>query len=491
LRPAAVFRVDASVEIGSGHARRCLTLARALGQDWDCFFAGRAGTVEVVPALARAGVAFIDLPDGVDEAERLRATLPAGCDLLVVDHYSLDAKFESACRGWARRIAVLDDLANRRHDCDVLVDQTPSRPVRDYEGLVPEECIVLAGATYALLDSRFRQGSATAHAVPDVAKNVLINFGGTDGDGMTSLALESVSGVNLGLRTYYIVLDSRNARIGQVRALAQNLPGSEIMTDVDDMAALLGRCDMALGAGGVSSLERCCIGLPSLIVQVADNQRGNATALSAAGAARDLGPARHLKKGTLADELVALSRNRELRRSMSVAGKSLVDGRGAERVAAICRRPVRAKDGRTVNLRRADSSDSDIMLEWQSAPGIRAYSRHPHPPDRQSHEKWLDAKLRDPNCVLTVIELDGTPAGVLRLDRLETEQMYEVSILVAPGQQGRGVGGAALDLAAHVYPAAEMRATISQANAASIRMFERHGYKSIGNEEWRLPPRQG
>jgi RimJ/RimL family protein N-acetyltransferase len=269
------------------------------------------------------------------------------------------------------------------------------------------------------------------------------------------------------------------------------MPGSVVLTDVEDMAALLAGCDMALGAGGVSSLERCCLGLPSLIVQVADNQRGNTAAMSAAGAARDLGPAQDLQIGVLASELAAVSRNRDLRESMSVAGKTLVDGLGAERVAAICRWPARVKDGRSVILRRADKDDSEIMLEWQSAPGIRAFSRHPNPPDRQCHEKWLRAKLHDPNCVLTVIELDGAAAGVLRLDRLDHKQVYEVSILIAPGRQGQGVGGAALELAAQVFPTAEMRAAINQANAASIRMFERHGYQRTGDEEWRLPPRQG
>lgn len=487
--PQAVFRVDASVRIGSGHVRRCLTLADALGAVWDIRFASRSGTRQAVPALARANVGEIALAEGANDANALCRALPQGCDLLVVDHYGLDADFERACRGWARRILVLDDLADRQHDCDVLVDQTPGRDAADYGRLVPAGCQVMAGAPYALLDRRFHARRAQPTQAPETARSILVNFGGTDPDGMTAMAVEALIAAGFDGRAH-IVLARDNARFAEVEKSASDLPGAVILTDVDDMAGLMAGCDMALGAGGVTSLERCCVGLPSLIVQVADNQRGNARALAQAGASRDLGPAHILCKADLMSAVASMAADRLLRQGMSLAGRMLVDGLGAPRVAAACQAPQLALDGRPVRLRPATWNDKEYMLEWQSVPGIRAFSRHPNPPGREDHERWLEAKLRDPRCFFNVIELGDSPAGVLRLDGLEGDGVYEVSILVAPGWHGLGVGGAALALAAQTFPAIEMRAIIRADNAASIRMFERQGYVRCADEEWRLTPRR-
>ncbi len=469
--------------------RRCLTLARALRKNWDICFASRAGTAETVPALGRAGYRLISLADGGDEAKQLVQDAPRGCDLLVVDHYGLDASFEGACRGWAKRIVVLDDLADRPHDCDVLVDQTPGRQPGNYAKLVAPSCQVLAGAAYALLDPRFRQRRAMPRRAPEIVRAVLVNFGGTDPDGATRMAVDALIDAKLD-GPFHIVLDSRNSRFAEVAALAASRAGATLLSDVEDMAGLMSECDMALGAGGVTALERCCIGLPSLIAQVAENQRGNAMALATGGAAQNLGAARVLDKKELVAALKSLAADQLLRQSMALAGRMLVDGLGAARVAAACLPPLTTHDGRVVSLRLASIADSDRMLEWQSAPGIRAFSRHPNPPDRASHETWLRRKLCDPHCVFHVIELGGEAGGVLRLDRLERDDVFEVSILVAPDWHQKGAGSAALALAARTFPAAELRATIRSGNVTSVRMFERQGYVRVADEEWRLSPRR-
>lgn len=330
----AVIRVDGSTAIGSGHVRRCLVLAEALAADgWRVAFACRYGTREVVPPLARSAFPYHGLPVGCDEPAFLRRLTPGGCALLVVDHYGLDARFERACRGWADRILVIDDLADRHHDCDVLVDQTPGRQAGDYAALVPAGCSILAGPHYAVLDPRFRREREASRPRSDDVRRILVSFGGTDPAGATVLALEALRQAALGAAVD-VVLGTVGDDINRIRRLAAELdPPAEIHVAVDNMAALLARTDLAIGAGGVSALERCCVGVASIILTIADNQLANASGLAREGAAQVLGPASSVGAHDVALSVAQLARDRVGRAAMARAGQALCDGYGASRVA--------------------------------------------------------------------------------------------------------------------------------------------------------------
>ena len=149
----AVFRADASPTMGGGHVMRCLTLADALRDaGWSCAFATAAESSAMVPALARSGHATIDIAS--DDAGELGACV-GHADLLIVDHYGLGAVFEGRARDWAGQVLVIDDLPNRPHDCDLLLDQTAGRGAGDYAGMVPDHCRLLLGADHALLRPQF------------------------------------------------------------------------------------------------------------------------------------------------------------------------------------------------------------------------------------------------------------------------------------------------------------------------------------------------
>src|ERR1700748_3553478 len=132
--PHAIFRTDASVTIGGGHVRRCIALADALADSgWSIGFVCSAAAGNVVPELRRRAYPITEPADFKSER----------CALLAVDDYRLDAAFETPCRRWAERILVIDDLANRRHDCDFLTDQSPARRAEDYASIVPPDCVLL------------------------------------------------------------------------------------------------------------------------------------------------------------------------------------------------------------------------------------------------------------------------------------------------------------------------------------------------------------
>ena len=339
--PTAIFRVDASSSIGSGHVRRCLVLAEALEADgWSVVFACRAGTREAVPSLARSRFACRVVPAEHDELPTLRDLAAYECDLLVVDHYGLDARFERACRPWVKAILVIDDLANRPHDCDVLVDQTPGREVTDYASLVSTNCTVLAGSQFALLDPRFRQAREHLRGPNERVGRVLVSFGGTDPSGATARTLEALRVAKLGVAVD-VVLGTVNDDMRPIRQLAAELdPPASVHVSVDDMASLIARADMAIGAGGVSALERCCLGVPSMILVVAENQRGNVEGLVRAGAAVSLGAASAVSPQIFGRTLRELAFDSNGRRSMSDAGRRLCDALGPERVMNALNRTI-------------------------------------------------------------------------------------------------------------------------------------------------------
>src|SRR6185437_9358790 len=141
-----------------------------------------------------------------------------------------------------------------------------------------------------------------------------------------------------------------------------------------------------------------------------------------------------------------------------------------------------------VALRPASLADAELMLTWQSAPGIRAFSNNPDAPDAAYQEKWLTEKLNDPDCIFNIILHRGEPAGVLRFDRSSASNSYEVSILIEKARHGIGIGRTALELGKRLLPLSELRAVVRSDNFASARMFKRAGYTRVDQRTWILKP---
>lgn len=329
----AVVRADASLKVGGGHVYRCLTLADAMADaGWQCIFACRHGTREAAPVLGRNCHEIFEI-DTLEEAAQLRQLHPAGIDLLVVDHYGLDIGFEAACRPWARRIMVLDDGPGRRHDCDILLDQNLDAQSGAYRDLVPDHCRLLTGPSYALLRPQFlgaRREALAQRASGSPARRLLISLGATDPSNVTSRVVAATAGLPLQID---VVLGSASTQAPAINELASRLGLSvKVHVDVTDMAALMSAADLAVGAGGSTSWERCCLGLPSLIVVLAENQRDIAAALDRAGAALDLGQTETLTNEKLKAALQMLYHDEGRRSAMAERAATICDGDGTRRV---------------------------------------------------------------------------------------------------------------------------------------------------------------
>ncbi|OPX54809.1 UDP-2,4-diacetamido-2,4,6-trideoxy-beta-L-altropyranose hydrolase [Oceanospirillum multiglobuliferum] len=318
-----VFRADASIEIGSGHVMRCLTLAEALRQQGhQCHFICRAHLGHLGAVIEGKGFPLSLLPIAASpfsvdpkiehnahanwlgaswqqDAEQCSATLiqlfeGEKPDWLVVDHYALDYRWQQTCKPYYQKLMVIDDLADRKHLCQLLLDQTYGRNPVDYQTYVPSDCKLLIGAEYAVLRPEFtqwrnyslqRRQQQYQQAQP--IQQLLINLGGVDKDNITGQVLKALENSTLDQACKITVVMGKTApHLLQVQQFAASSKYSiTVLSAVSNMAELMANADFAIGAAGSTAWERCTLGLPTLMIILADNQKLIAAQLQAAQAA--------------------------------------------------------------------------------------------------------------------------------------------------------------------------------------------------------------
>jgi UDP-2,4-diacetamido-2,4,6-trideoxy-beta-L-altropyranose hydrolase len=336
------FRVDASARIGVGHLARCLALAVELrGRGIAACFIVRDDPTFPVTFAARHGFGFYKLAgpaqDAAADAVETMALVrreQARVDWIIVDHYALDAQWESDLRGAAARVLAIDDLAVRRHDCDVLLDQN-LRPSGDraYDKLVPERTRQLLGPQYALLGREFGIARRSLRERDGTVRRLLVSYGGADPGNETAKALAAIAALDRRDLHIDVAAASTNPHLDDLRRLVSRTRNATLHQDLPHLADLIQSADLALGAGGTSTWERLCLGLPSLVTTIADNQVSATRALAELGCLRYLGPAESVTANILHQALVLRLSEAESLRAESVRGRALVDGAGTARVA--------------------------------------------------------------------------------------------------------------------------------------------------------------
>lgn len=481
------IRADASELIGTGHLMRCLVLADSLAA------AGAETTFLCSPSstpwrrmIEARGHRHVTLPIAVPAAECLSTdqrsdaaavqdALSAGVDLLVVDHYGLDHRWEQLARMRANQILAIDDLANRVHDCDTLLDHNGQDDPGRYDGLTPAGAVRLLGPGYALLRPSFA-AARVVRAPPDGrVRRISVFMGGTDAVGATGMVLGALSHENLRHIPVDVMIGGQNVNRDGLQSAAASRANTWVHVDVPDPALLLAASDLAIGAGGVAALERCCLGLPAICIAVADNQAPGLAWLSRAGAVRHLGPLTRVDQRRLADEISALCAAPKDVRTMSERAASLVDGFGAVRVVrTLCTpRPY-------VDVRKATMDDAPLLHRWRNDPTVRALSMTSEAIAYDDHCRWLQQALHESDHIVLMAMSGQHPVGSLRY-RIEPGKAT-VSIVVAPEMRGEGVGGEILR-AGEAYLKDECSgplkvvAVVKPDNQASMRLFAGSGFE--------------
>ncbi len=331
-----VFRVDASVEVGTGHLARCRTLAEELhGRGWQVLFASRELPAGMADLVVRDGFDLLWMDrsrPGWEADAAATLTLLAGAptiDWLVVDHYGLDGRWEERVTVRARRVMVIDDLADRNHRCDLLLDQNLVDGMETrYKGKVPEGCRTLLGPRYALLRPAFVETSRRRRGRDGSVRRIVITYGGSDPTDETSKALRALMMLQMSDVAVDVVVGAANPRRAEVERLALRVPGADCHADLDagTMAGLLNSADLAIGAAGTSTWERCLLGLPAVMTIVASNQAPLARAVADRGAGVELGPAGEVDDRRVAAAIETLIGRPDRVRSMARAATAIMEG---------------------------------------------------------------------------------------------------------------------------------------------------------------------
>ena len=347
------FRTDASSQIGTGHFMRCLTLADGLKQcGAHIRFVSRDLPVHLRDMLAAKDMGFVSLGSdatpftagdlahahwlGTSQAQDAQVTMQAlsdqQWDWIVVDHYALDARWESSLRGTAKQIMVIDDIADRRHNCDVLLDQNFYADMQTrYIGKAPFSCALLLGPRYALLRDEFRKLREQVKPRTGMSNRILVFFGGVDADNYTGQAIGALSKIDIRGLHVDVVIGAQHPCLEEIKAACVRY-GFIAHVQTDKMAELMATADLAIGAGGSASWERCCLGLPALLAALAENQIDIAKALDAAGACVYIGTKETVNSLTLQSAITKLLSTHDQLEMISRQAFSLVDGMGVDRV---------------------------------------------------------------------------------------------------------------------------------------------------------------
>lgn len=415
---------------------------------------------------------WLDTSQQDDAQETIGVLSDKTWDWLVVDHYALDARWESALRQTAKNILVIDDIADRQHDCDVLLDQNFYADMDTrYTGKVPAHCQLLLGPRYAMLREEFRQLREQAKPRTGPVKRILIFFGGVDADNYTGRVIEALAGIGGHDFHVDVVIGAQHPRREQIEfECIQHAFVFHVQTN--RMSELMAAADLAIGAGGSATWERCCLGLPALVICVADNQRKQIADAASEGLLYAPEPGDGLVLA-VRRHVVALMENGFLRHAISRNGMQAVDGYGVLRVVGNL--------GCTgIEIRVARHDDSEKLFEWRNHPTIRAASRNAGLIDLESHKKWFASVLTAPDKSLLIGQCNGEPIGVVRFDISGDEA--EVSIYLIPGTKQSGYGSGLLHNAECWFTANrpevnKLRAHVLGGNEPSKRLFLGAGYQ--------------
>lgn len=502
-----LIRADASVQIGSGHIMRCLTLADELKKNlarvhFVCRdFLGHMGDqireygyqVTMLPPLEEpyapeAGkfthVDWLSVFCQQDATETARAIRGEQYDWVIVDHYGIGYRWHKRLRSFSKKIMVIDDLADRKFDCDLLLDQTYGRDKMAYLPYVPPDCQILTGSQYALLRpyfSKLRQEAMANRKFCKGVKRILVFMGGADLDNVTSQVLLSLAAVNfLEPPVIDVVLGRQCPHLAAIIAVAEKHPFEvNVCSNVSNIAEMMVAADLAIGAGGTASWERCCLGLPTIVIQTAKNQQKLIQVLAKDGVVEYLGDYFTLTPEKIKAGVESVLFSSDYYQQMVVKSFGILDGLGAKRVWCKI-----IEMSSAVFLRLAGEVDCEIIYKWQSFPEIRKYCRNPVVPSWSEHQEWFKQVLLDDTKELFMACLREKLVGIARLDMMsEQDDTFEVSILIAPEFQGKGYAKKTLAVLRRMKPSYNLMAEVFPGNFVSQKLFEDAGYKRV-NATW-------
>jgi UDP-2,4-diacetamido-2,4,6-trideoxy-beta-L-altropyranose hydrolase/UDP-4-amino-4,6-dideoxy-N-acetyl-beta-L-altrosamine N-acetyltransferase len=503
-----VFRVDASLKMGTGHVMRCLTLAQVLKENSvNVEFICRQHEGSLNNKISSIGFNVYELElleksevdnkllhshwlgvtQQQDANDCINILKSEKTDWLIVDHYALDEDWQCKLKPFYEKIMVIDDLADRKHQCDILLDQTFGRQQKDYLALVPKDCAILLGSQYALLRPEFAKWRA--YSIERRSKlefrRLLINMGGVDVDNVTGKVLQELSTCHLPNDINITIIMGKSApHLEDVRAIARILPcKAEVKIDVDNMAEIMANTDMAIGAAGTTTWERCCLALPTIQIIIAKNQIFSAETLARHNAVKLLKEVKDV--GQL------LKNSTEWMDDIGNAASQTCDGMGVYKIfSKMTDYKITIEDIGEVtlcNYANLNLYDKNLALNMRNHPEIKKWMSNQYDISKESHLSFIQNLKSNIEQRYFLVKQSKQVVGSINFSQIDSHNSVEFGLYTNPFEQVKGTGRI-LEAAASHYAFVELgvkkiKLKVFSCNVRAINFYKKNGFEQVAIEK--------
>ena len=501
-----VFRVDASKQIGTGHLVRCVTLAKELTKNGAyCIFLSRDHEGNLLNYVEKNGFELKTLENNkgyssndkslnnlfhsswlssgqtCDANQTISLIKDLSPDWLVVDHYGIDYRWHKLLRPYCKKILVIDDLADRKHDCDLLLDQNLVKDYKHrYDKLIGRNVTKLLGPNFALLQNEYTDIRRRIFS-RKFLDNILVYFGGSDLYNLTEYVTDILLKINY-KKKVTLILDSKNPQLARIKDKIKDKKNFEMHNDLPSLANILKDVDVAIGAGGTATWERCALGVPSFVITIAENQKQIAAEMHKQGYIKLLGNCDDINSSILEKILTDIANNRIEIEEWSQYCLTLVDGLGAKRVAEI----LTLDEYSQIDIRFANHSDKEILFEWRNETSVRSNSFSNHEIKFDEHCNWLDNVLKNKknNIFYIVSTALGFPLGQVRFSL--SASGWDLNYSIRVDFRGKKLAKKLLSKALHAFSVEQpdnfIYARVLTRNLTSQNVLKSLGFKEVGFE---------
>lgn len=477
-----LIRADAGLEIGTGHVMRCLALAQAwMELGGSATFVMATEVPEIESRLKSEGFSVRSIcaaPGSVEDADiTVEMAIDMNACFVVVDGYHFSSEYQKKIKDSAKHLLFLDDYGHAEYyHADLVLNQNIYARDEIYKKRDPATDLLL-GSPHVLLRREFWSWQGWRRTNLQVAHRVLVTLGGSDPENVTLKVIDSLRDLH-GIELT-VVSGGGNSHLESLEAaIKQSEVPIQLHKNATNMPELMARADLAIISGGTTSWEAAFMGLPCLIVIIAENQVQVAEKLGDTGAAVNLGWYHHLSGPSLKRSVLELMTSSGARASMSRIGQELVDGQGTNRV-------IKAMLRRTIQVREAEERDCKLLYDWANEAEARAASFSPGYITWETHRAWFEEKLQDPNCLILICaDFRAKSIGSVRFDIVGDEAIISINLDV----RSRGKGLASLIIVRTVdylfdkRPVSRVNAFVRHNNHRSARAFERSGFSNMGSK---------
>ncbi|MGF1933568.1 MAG: UDP-2,4-diacetamido-2,4,6-trideoxy-beta-L-altropyranose hydrolase [Nostoc sp. ChiQUE02] len=477
-----IIRADASRTIGTGHVMRCLALA----QGWKvipekAIFVMRTEVPTLEARLKLEGFEIFHLPMHLEQVEDARKTASLAKQLdanwVVVDGYHFSAEYQRIIKNFGLKLLFIDDYGHAEHYyADIVLNQNLFADESLYKNREPYTQLLL-GTKYILLRREFWQCQGWQRINPFIASKILVTMGGADPDNATFKVIQGLQLLSVNDLEVVVVVGGSNPHYEQLKLVSETsqLP-IRLEKNVTNMPGLMAWADLVVTAGGSTCWELAFMGLPSVILILAENQRAIAQKLDEMGVSIYLGWHQDVSAAEIASAVAHLLIAAHTRVEMTRRGQELVDAEGSKRV-------LRHLEAKLFKLRLVCQEDCRLLWEWSNDPEVRAVSFSTKPIAWENHVQWFQSRLDSFHYIIYIIvDINNLPVGMIRYELEGKEAIIAITIDQKFRHQGYGsnfieLGSEEISKSLNIL---SIHAYIKPSNEISIKAFSRAGFHNIG-----------